>query len=132
MIVWIPGRITSTTSSRQLSLDRAGFTTLLHEAAVGDTIRRVLDAVGARNLPDPLDAPPTDSSEQHRVPALGPDATLDLPGLLADHLRTTGDETVRQALASGRTLRRGHGITHRPARASTPLADPTFGIWRAA
>ncbi|GAA4519408.1 MULTISPECIES: recombinase family protein [Nonomuraea] len=27
------------TSSRQLSLDRAGFTTLLHEAAVGDTIR---------------------------------------------------------------------------------------------
>ncbi|MFC5821338.1 recombinase family protein [Nonomuraea harbinensis] len=27
------------TSSRQLSLDRAGFTKLLHEAAVGDTIR---------------------------------------------------------------------------------------------
>ncbi|RSM95298.1 resolvase [Nonomuraea sp. WAC 01424] len=27
------------TSSRQLSLDRAGFTRLLHEAAVGDTIR---------------------------------------------------------------------------------------------
>ncbi|GAA3599733.1 hypothetical protein GCM10022419_099550 [Nonomuraea rosea] len=27
------------TSSRQLSLGRAGFTTLLHEAAVGDTIR---------------------------------------------------------------------------------------------
>ncbi|WP_319018830.1 recombinase family protein [Microbispora sitophila] len=27
------------TSSRQLSLDRAGFTTLLHEPAVGDTIR---------------------------------------------------------------------------------------------
>ncbi|RGA05075.1 recombinase family protein [Microbispora triticiradicis] len=27
------------TSSRQLSLDRAGFTTLLHAAAVGDTIR---------------------------------------------------------------------------------------------
>ncbi|MFF5213554.1 recombinase family protein [Streptosporangium sp. NPDC000396] len=31
------------TSSRQLSLDRAGFTELLHEAAVGDTIR-VADA----------------------------------------------------------------------------------------
>jgi DNA invertase Pin-like site-specific DNA recombinase len=27
------------TSSRQLSLDRAGFSRLLHEAAVGDTIR---------------------------------------------------------------------------------------------
>lgn len=27
------------TSSRQLSLDRAGFTRLLHEAAVGDTFR---------------------------------------------------------------------------------------------
>lgn len=83
------------------------------------TIRRVLDAAGARNLPDQLDAPPTDTGEQHRVPALGPDATLDLPGLLADHLRTTGDETVRQALASGQTIRRGHGYS---VRITAPLA----------
>ncbi|MEO3876380.1 recombinase family protein [Nonomuraea sp. B12E4] len=83
------------------------------------TIRRILDAASARNLPDQLDAPPTDTGEQHRVPALGPDATLDLPGLLADHLRTTGDETVRQALASGQTIRRGHGYS---VRITAPLA----------
>ncbi|WP_433444990.1 hypothetical protein [Nonomuraea sp. CA-141351] len=78
-----------------------------------------MDAAGARNLPDQLDAPPTDTGERHRVPALGPDATLDLPGLLADHLRTTGDETVRQALASGQAIRRGHGYS---VRITAPLA----------
>ena len=83
------------------------------------TIRRILDAVGARNLPDQLDAPPTDPGEQHRVPALSPDTTLDLPGLLADHLRTTGDETVRQALASGQTIRRGRGYS---VRITAPFA----------
>ncbi|GAA4923400.1 transposase-like protein [Nonomuraea thailandensis] len=39
------------------------------------TIRRVLDAAGARSLPDELDVPPTDIGEQHRVPASDPDAT---------------------------------------------------------
>ncbi|GAA5065188.1 hypothetical protein GCM10023259_057270 [Thermocatellispora tengchongensis] len=52
------------------------------------------------------------------MPASDPDATLDLPGLLADHLRTTGDETVRQALASGQTIRRGHGYS---VRITAPL-----------
>ncbi|GAA2277652.1 hypothetical protein GCM10010149_21370 [Nonomuraea roseoviolacea subsp. roseoviolacea] len=80
------------------------------------TIRRVLDAAGARNLPD---APPTNTGEQHRMPASDLDATLDLPGLLADHLRTTGDETVRQALASGQTIRRGRGYS---VRITAPLA----------
>ncbi|MFB4294883.1 hypothetical protein ACBI99_45155 [Nonomuraea sp. ATR24] len=47
------------------------------------------------------------------------DATLDLPGLLAGHLRTTGDETVRQALASGQTIRSGHGYS---VRITAPLA----------
>ena len=51
--------------------------------------------------------------------ASDPDATLDLPGLLADHLRTTGDETVRQALASGQTIRRGHGYS---VRTTAPFA----------
>ncbi|MFG6200517.1 recombinase family protein [Nonomuraea sp. JJY05] len=77
------------------------------------TIRRILDAAGARNLPDQLDAPPTNAGEQHSAHALDPDATLDLPGLLAEHLRTTGDETIRQALASGQTIRRGHGYSIR-------------------
>ncbi|GAA2881860.1 hypothetical protein GCM10010517_44960 [Streptosporangium fragile] len=44
---------------------------------------------------------------------------LDLPGLLADHLRTTGAETVRQTLASGQTIRRGHGYS---IRIAAPLA----------
>ncbi|MFJ2868230.1 hypothetical protein [Kitasatospora sp. NPDC087314] len=35
--------------------------------------------------------------------------TLDLPGLLADHLLARGDETIRTALAYGRTIRRGQG-----------------------
>lgn len=34
---------------------------------------------------------------------------LDLPGLVTDHLDTAGDETVRQTLAAGRTIRRGQG-----------------------
>ncbi|MGW3361281.1 hypothetical protein ACWDFL_38955 [Streptomyces bungoensis] len=38
---------------------------------------------------------------------------LDLPGLLADHLAAVGDETVRSALASGRTIRRGQGHSFR-------------------
>ncbi|MEV4185673.1 recombinase family protein [Streptosporangium canum] len=83
------------------------------------TIRRVLDAAGARNLPGQFDVPPTDTGERHCVPVPGPDATLDLPGLLADHLRTTGDETIRQALASGHTIRRGHGYS---VRITAPLA----------
>lgn len=60
---------------------------------------------------------------------------LDLPSLLADHLRAAGDETVRQALATGRTIRRGQGHSirlaaplelHRAAlRQSTALAADT-------
>ncbi|MFF7369822.1 recombinase family protein [Streptomyces tricolor] len=63
------------------------------------TIRRVLDAAGARELPEQLDVPPDPD----------PVITLDLPGLLADHLLVGGNETVRTALASGRTIRRGQG-----------------------
>ncbi|WP_246083397.1 hypothetical protein [Nonomuraea diastatica] len=97
---------------------RQGAAVRRHQVAP-KTIRRVLDAAGARNLPDLLDAPPTDTGEQRRVPALGPDVILDPPGLLADHLRTTGDATIRQALASGRTIRRGHGYS---VRITAPLA----------
>ncbi|WP_067833012.1 hypothetical protein [Actinomadura kijaniata] len=35
--------------------------------------------------------------------------TLDLPGLLADHLRAVGDDTSRAALIWGRIIRRGKG-----------------------
>jgi hypothetical protein len=45
--------------------------------------------------------------------------TLDLPGLLAEHLHAAGDNVVRLALASGRTIRRGRG---HPVRLTAPLA----------
>ncbi|MFB6717084.1 recombinase family protein [Streptomyces sp. NPDC056237] len=69
------------------------------------TIRRVLDAAGARELPEQLDVLTDPATEQQPEPVI----TLDLPGLLADHLLADGDETVRTALASGRTIRRGQG-----------------------
>ncbi|MFJ4378103.1 hypothetical protein ACIP28_07665 [Streptomyces albidoflavus] len=69
------------------------------------TIRRVLNAAGARELPEQLDVLPDLAAEQQPDPVI----TLDLPGLLADHLLADGDETVRTALASGRTIRRGQG-----------------------
>jgi putative DNA-invertase from lambdoid prophage Rac len=51
------------------------------------TIRRVLDAAGARELPEQLDLP-VDPSPQQPTPMPNPEGVLDLPGLLADHLRT--------------------------------------------
>ncbi|MET9078215.1 recombinase family protein [Streptomyces sp. NPDC004232] len=101
------------------------------------TIRRVLDAAGARELPDQLDVAPADLGDHQSAPAPDPDVVLDLPGLLADHLRTAGAEAVRRALASGRTIRRGQGhslrITaplelHRAAlQQSAALAADTAG-----
>ena len=101
------------------------------------TIRRVLDAAGARDLPDQLDRPPAETGEQHPVPTRDPEVVLDLPGLLADHLRTADDGTVRQAVGAGRTIRRGRGhslrITaplevHRAAlQQSAALAADTAG-----
>ncbi|MEU4411327.1 hypothetical protein AB0F88_43075 [Streptosporangium sp. NPDC023963] len=44
---------------------------------------------------------------------------LDLPGLLADHLRAAGDGPVRQALITGQIIRRGQGHS---VRLAAPLA----------
>jgi len=65
------------------------------------TIRRILDAAAARELPDELDTLPIEANEPHQVPAPSPEIVLDLPGLLADHLRTAGDAAVRQAISAG-------------------------------
>ncbi|MEV0149399.1 MULTISPECIES: recombinase family protein [unclassified Nonomuraea] len=75
------------------------------------TIRRVLDAAHARRLPDQLDALPV--PEEPSGPAADTPVTLDLPGLLADHLRAAGDDTIRQALIWGRIIRRGKGYSIR-------------------
>ncbi|MEU9315041.1 hypothetical protein [Streptomyces sp. NPDC048295] len=75
------------------------------------TIRRVLDAAGARKLPEQLDVIPDLATEQQPEP--NPEITLDLPGLLASHLLVGGDESVRRAVAAGRTNRRGTGYSIR-------------------
>ncbi|MEU8118107.1 recombinase family protein [Spirillospora sp. NPDC049024] len=75
------------------------------------TIRRILDAAGARQLPDQIDALPV--PEEPSGPAADTPVTLDLPGLLADHLRTVGDDTILQALIRGRIIRRGKGYSIR-------------------
>ncbi|WP_433213436.1 recombinase family protein [Microtetraspora malaysiensis] len=81
------------------------------------TIRRVLDAAGARNLPIPLDLAPADSGGQRTTPET--DVVLDVPGRLADLLRATGDDAARLALVSGQVVRRGPGYSIRPM---APLA----------
>jgi DNA invertase Pin-like site-specific DNA recombinase len=89
------------------------------------TIRRILDAAGARPLPDLLDFVPL-TSDETRPHTSAPDlnVVLDLPGLVADHLRQAGDDELRQALDSGQVIRRGQGHTLR-------LAAPLF-VHRAA
>ncbi|MGI5201344.1 DUF4158 domain-containing protein [Spirillospora sp. CA-108201] len=82
------------------------------------TIRRILDSARTRELPEQLDTPPP-TGEPARAPTPpDPQVTLDLPGLLADHLNAAGDDAVRQALAAGRTIRRGQG---RSVRLTAPL-----------
>jgi DNA invertase Pin-like site-specific DNA recombinase len=81
------------------------------------TIRRALDAVGARELPGDLvaladpDAAPDAADDQEAAPEVR--VTADVPGLLADHLRSTGDEGIRRAVISGRIIRRGQGYSVR-------------------
>jgi DNA invertase Pin-like site-specific DNA recombinase len=100
------------------------------------TIRRVLDAAHAREMPAPFDtALAADAVQADHSP--DPEVVLDLPGLLADHLRTAGDDAVRQAIAAGQTIRRGQGHSvrltaplalHRAAlQQSAALAEPTAG-----
>lgn len=75
------------------------------------TIRHVLDAAGARRLPDQLDALP--GPQEPSAPAADTPVTLDLPGQLADHLRAVGDDAIREALIWGRIIRRGNGYSIR-------------------
>ncbi|MEV0352210.1 recombinase family protein [Nonomuraea sp. NPDC050680] len=83
------------------------------------TIRRVLDAARARELPNQIYTHPNISDPEPDLPKPDQPVALDLPGLLADHLRGTGDEAVRCAIDTGRTIRRGQGHT---VRVTAPLA----------
>jgi putative DNA-invertase from lambdoid prophage Rac len=83
------------------------------------TIRRVLDSAGARDVPDDLgvllgeldgeEAPPEPPA------AADPVVSIDVPGLLAEHLQDAADVVVRDALRRGRTIRRGQGYSLRVA-----------------
>ncbi|MET8050887.1 recombinase family protein [Streptosporangium sp. NPDC049248] len=74
------------------------------------TIRRILDTAGARDLPSQLAEPGADNPDTN--------VTLDLPGLLVDHLRVAGDQSIRQALSAGQIVRRGSGYS---VRLTAPL-----------
>ncbi|MGW0884704.1 helix-turn-helix domain-containing protein [Streptomyces sp. NPDC002671] len=78
------------------------------------TIRRLLDAAGARDLPGAPEPPDglAEAEQQQPEPSTVVLA-LDLPGLLADHLADTPDAAVSEALASGRAIRRGQGYSVR-------------------
>jgi len=83
------------------------------------TIRRVLDAAGAR-APDQNPNGLVDGVGDDRVAAADRmEITLDVPGLIADHLRDVGDAEVRAALDDGHIVRRGQGHSVRLSAPAT-------------
>ncbi|MFE6274478.1 recombinase family protein [Streptomyces goshikiensis] len=82
------------------------------------TVRRVLDAAGARDVPDDLSElldgdGQDDVGGDVQAVAADPVAVVDVPGLVAEHLADVADDAVRQALAAGQTIRRGQGYSVR-------------------
>jgi DNA invertase Pin-like site-specific DNA recombinase len=84
------------------------------------TIRRVLDAAGARDVGDVLEElDGMDADVEEKVPAHEQQHAIDVPGLLAEHLKITHVAEIREALSGGRTIRRGQGCS---VRVTAPLA----------
>ncbi|WP_433860272.1 recombinase family protein [Streptomyces kronopolitis] len=82
------------------------------------TVRRVLDAAGARDVPDDLSElldgdGQDDVGGDVQAVAADPVAVVDVPGLVAENLADVADDAVRQALAAGQTIRRGQGYSVR-------------------
>ncbi len=82
------------------------------------TVRRVLDAAGARDVPDDLSElldgdGQDDVGGDVQAVAADPVAVVDVPGLVAENLAAVADDAVRQALAAGQTIRRGQGYSVR-------------------
>ncbi|WP_171052977.1 recombinase family protein [Streptomyces marianii] len=93
------------------------------------TIRRVLDAAGVRDIrdvPESLDGVTTDAEDQEPAPEPAQPHTIDMPGLLAEHLKASETAEIREALRGGRTIRRGQGYS---VRVTAPLAlhEATLG-----
>lgn len=83
-------------------------------------IRRVLDRADARggpeNLGELLEEPGGEEKAGPESPAAAdPVVSIDVPGLLAEHLQDAADVVVRDALRGGRTIRRGQGYSLRVA-----------------
>ncbi|MDI3101847.1 hypothetical protein QJ054_32915 [Streptomyces sp. AN-3] len=88
-------------------------------------IRRVLDSAGARDMPsDPYELlgelGGEDNSEPEASAPADPVVSIDVPGLLAEHLQDAADVVVRDALRGGRTVRRGRGYS---LRVAAPLSS---------
>lgn len=84
------------------------------------TIRRVLDAVGARDAGDILeDLDGVAVEVEEKAPEPEQPHAIDVPGLLAEHLKATDVAEIREALRGGRTIRRGQGYS---VRVTAPLA----------
>ncbi|MGW6979616.1 recombinase family protein [Streptomyces sp. NPDC054932] len=83
------------------------------------TVRRVLDAAGAREVPGDLssllDGDDQDdvADDQEQAANADPTVVVDVPGLVAEHLADVADDAVRRALAAGQTIRRGQGYSVR-------------------
>ncbi|MFJ2589717.1 hypothetical protein [Streptomyces sp. NPDC087538] len=88
------------------------------------TVRRVLDAAGAREVPADLasllDSDATTSrghdvtdGDQEQAADPDPVVGVDVPGLVAEHLVDVADDAVCQALDAGQTIRRGQGYSVR-------------------
>ncbi|WP_326707968.1 recombinase family protein [Streptomyces cyaneofuscatus] len=84
------------------------------------TIRRALDYTRAREVPENLDpvgeeeaTTPGEAPAGGRVQEADPVVSVDVPGLVAEHLVDVADEPVRQALDAGQTIRRGQGYSVR-------------------
>ncbi|MFC7841914.1 recombinase family protein [Streptomyces sp. NPDC057382] len=83
-------------------------------------IRRVLDSAGARDVPsDPRELLGELGGEESSEPEASAPAdqvvSIDVPGLLAEHLQDAADVVVRDTLRGGRTIRRGQGYSLRVA-----------------
>ncbi|CAL9677774.1 hypothetical protein SUDANB105_08085 (plasmid) [Streptomyces sp. enrichment culture] len=83
-------------------------------------IRRVLDSAGARGVPDDLEdllgqTGGEGDPEPEAPAATDPVLSIDVPGLLAEHLQGVAAAAVRDALHEGRVIRRGQGYSLRMA-----------------
>ncbi|MET8855542.1 recombinase family protein [Streptomyces sp. NPDC004579] len=83
------------------------------------TIRRVLDAAGVRKVPEDLSALLDDQNQDDvtddQTAADDPIVVIDVPGLVAEQLLIVDDDAIRNALATGQTVRRGQGYSLRVA-----------------